>query len=137
MIADQPGDKSSQFEITDDGSRMVGATDDGPKVLGTTVTVDDFASINAAAGTDGIRAFNYGIGGTNATYRSSLDDLGLGTFHLYHRTVDVVLANSGAFADRGRDALDVPGPRIPDSEDSGEARLQHVRGPQQRPRNRR
>jgi predicted aspartyl protease len=45
-------------------------------------------------------SWNYGIGGTNATYRSSLDDLRLGTFHLYHRTVDVVLANSGAFADR-------------------------------------
>ena len=45
-------------------------------------------------------SWNYGIGGTNATYRSSLDDLRMGTFHLYHRTVDVVLANSGAFADR-------------------------------------
>ncbi len=45
-------------------------------------------------------SWNYGIGGSNATYRSSLDDLRMAGFHLYHRTVDVVLANSGAFADR-------------------------------------
>ena len=43
---------------------------------------------------------NYGIGGSNATYRSSLDQLELGGVPLYHRTVDVVLARDGAFADR-------------------------------------
>jgi hypothetical protein len=45
-------------------------------------------------------SWNYGIGGSNATYRSSLDDLLIAGVHLYHRNVDVVLANSGAFADR-------------------------------------
>lgn len=45
-------------------------------------------------------SWNYGIGGSNATYRSSLDDLRIAEFHLYHRNVDVVLASSGAFADR-------------------------------------
>jgi hypothetical protein len=45
-------------------------------------------------------SWNYGIGGSNATYRSSLDDLRMAGFDLYHRNVDVVLANSGAFADR-------------------------------------
>jgi len=45
-------------------------------------------------------SWNYGIGGTNATYRTSLDDLTVAGFHLYHRNVDVVLANTGAFADR-------------------------------------
>jgi hypothetical protein len=45
-------------------------------------------------------SWNYGIGGANATYRTSLDALKLGGFDLYHRTVDVVLAKNGAFADR-------------------------------------
>ena len=45
-------------------------------------------------------SWNYGIGGANATYRTSLDALKLGGFDLYHRSVDVVLASSGAFADR-------------------------------------
>ncbi|MBV8749812.1 MAG: aspartyl protease family protein, partial [Candidatus Eremiobacteraeota bacterium] len=45
-------------------------------------------------------SWNYGIGGANATYRTSLDDLRIGGVDLYRRTVDVVLANQGAFADR-------------------------------------
>jgi predicted aspartyl protease len=45
-------------------------------------------------------SFNYGIGGANATYRTALDGIRVGTFDLYHLTVDVVLATSGAFADR-------------------------------------
>jgi Aspartyl protease len=45
-------------------------------------------------------SFNYGIGGANATYRTSLDALKLGGFDLFHRSVDVVLAKEGAFADR-------------------------------------
>jgi len=45
-------------------------------------------------------SWNYGLGGANATYRTSLDDLHLGGFDLYHRNVEVVLATSGAFADR-------------------------------------
>ncbi|MBV8582029.1 MAG: aspartyl protease family protein [Candidatus Eremiobacteraeota bacterium] len=45
-------------------------------------------------------SWNYGIGGANATYRTSLDDLKIGGVDLYRRTVDVVLANQGAFADR-------------------------------------
>jgi predicted aspartyl protease len=45
-------------------------------------------------------SFNYGIGGANATYRTTLDALDLGGFAMYHRAVDVVLARNGAFADR-------------------------------------
>ncbi|HEY0613753.1 MAG TPA: aspartyl protease family protein [Candidatus Elarobacter sp.] len=45
-------------------------------------------------------SWNYGIGGANATYRTSLDELKLAGFDLYHRSVDVVLAKNGAFADR-------------------------------------
>jgi len=45
-------------------------------------------------------SWNYGIGGANATYRASLDDLRIAGYDLYHRDVDVVLAKSGAFADR-------------------------------------
>jgi predicted aspartyl protease len=45
-------------------------------------------------------SWNYGIGGANATYRTELDSVHLGGYDLYHRSVDVVLANSGAFADR-------------------------------------
>jgi predicted aspartyl protease len=45
-------------------------------------------------------SMNYGIGGANATYRTSLDALHLAGYDLYHRTVDVVLATNGAFADR-------------------------------------
>jgi hypothetical protein len=45
-------------------------------------------------------SYNYGIGGANATYRTSLDALKLAGFDLYHRAVDVVLAKEGAFADR-------------------------------------
>ncbi len=43
---------------------------------------------------------NYGLGGSNAAYRTSLDALRLGGVDLYHRSVDVVLAKDGAFADR-------------------------------------
>jgi len=45
-------------------------------------------------------SWNYGIGGANATYHTSLDAVQLGGFDLYHRKVDVVLASQGAFADR-------------------------------------
>jgi predicted aspartyl protease len=45
-------------------------------------------------------SWNYGIGGANATYRTSLDTLKLAGYDLYHRSVDVVLAKDGAFADR-------------------------------------
>lgn len=45
-------------------------------------------------------SWNYGIGGANATYRTSLDAIELGSYGLYHRSVDVVLAKQGAFADR-------------------------------------
>ncbi len=44
--------------------------------------------------------WNYGLGGANAAYRTSLDSLRLGGVDLYHRSVDVVLAKEGAFADR-------------------------------------
>jgi len=45
-------------------------------------------------------SWNYGIGGANATYRTTVDDLEIGGVTLYHRTVDVVLARQGAFADQ-------------------------------------
>ena len=45
-------------------------------------------------------SFNYGLGGSNATYRTTLDAFDLAGFSLYHRAVDVVLAANGAFADR-------------------------------------
>jgi hypothetical protein len=45
-------------------------------------------------------SWSYGIGGTNATYRTSLDAVQFGGFDLYHRSVDVILAKEGAFADR-------------------------------------
>ena len=45
-------------------------------------------------------SWNYGIGGANATYHTSLDTLRLGGYDLFHRSVDVVLAKDGAFADR-------------------------------------
>jgi predicted aspartyl protease len=43
---------------------------------------------------------NYGIGGAAPTYRSSLDELRLGSVPMYHRVTDVVMAQKGAFADR-------------------------------------
>jgi hypothetical protein len=45
-------------------------------------------------------ALNYGIGGSNAAYRSTLDVLEIGGVALHNRPVDVVLAREGAFADR-------------------------------------
>lgn len=45
-------------------------------------------------------SWNYGIGGANATYHTSLAALDLGGYALYQRSVDVVLAHDGAFADR-------------------------------------
>ncbi|MEA2666974.1 MAG: hypothetical protein QOI11_3918, partial [Candidatus Eremiobacteraeota bacterium] len=44
--------------------------------------------------------WNYGLGGANAAYRTTLSTLQLGGVQLYHRSVDVVLADQGAFADR-------------------------------------
>jgi predicted aspartyl protease len=45
-------------------------------------------------------SYNYGIGGANATYRTALDGIRVGSYDMYHLTVDVVLATNGAFADR-------------------------------------
>ncbi|HTW83739.1 MAG TPA: aspartyl protease family protein [Candidatus Sulfotelmatobacter sp.] len=50
--------------------------------------------------TTGAGSWNYGIGGSNAIYRTSLDELQMASYQLYHRPVDVVLAQTGAFADR-------------------------------------
>ena len=43
---------------------------------------------------------SFGIGGTAASYRSSLAQLDLGDIPLYHAETDVMLATKGAFADR-------------------------------------
>jgi hypothetical protein len=43
---------------------------------------------------------NYGLGGANTVYQTTLDAIRLGGVDLYHRNVDVVLAKNGAFADR-------------------------------------
>jgi len=48
----------------------------------------------------GARTTNYGVGGSDATYRTHLDLLKIGSVPFYHPTVDVVLAATGAFADR-------------------------------------
>jgi predicted aspartyl protease len=45
-------------------------------------------------------AYNFGLGGANAGYRTRLDALTLGGITLYHRDVNVILATRGAFADR-------------------------------------
>ncbi len=43
---------------------------------------------------------SYGIGGETASYRSTLQQLDFGSIALYHSDTDVMLATSGAFADR-------------------------------------
>jgi len=43
---------------------------------------------------------SYGIGGSTASYRTSLDRIEFGTIPMYHAETDVMLATSGAFADR-------------------------------------
>jgi predicted aspartyl protease len=43
---------------------------------------------------------SFGIGGETASYRSALERLDLGTIPIYHADTDVMLATSGAFADR-------------------------------------
>ena len=43
---------------------------------------------------------SYGIGGSTSSYRTSLDSIALGSVPLYHAETDVMLATSGAFADR-------------------------------------
>jgi len=43
---------------------------------------------------------NIGIGGTNATFRTQVDRLELGSVPMYRRTTDLVMATQGAFADR-------------------------------------
>lgn len=48
--------------------------------------------------TNGRRSF--GIGGEAASYRSSLERLDFGSIPIYHADTDVMLATSGAFADR-------------------------------------
>ena len=56
-----------------------------------TVSIDDFASITAAAGTDGIRAFNYGTGNTSVTAEAS-------------STIEAGRYGIAAFANGGGDA---------------------------------
>lgn len=48
----------------------------------------------------GPASMNFGVGGSNRTYRAQLDELRLGGIALYRQNVDVVLATAGAFADR-------------------------------------
>jgi hypothetical protein len=43
---------------------------------------------------------SFGIGGETQSYRTSLDELEIGGTSLYHVDTDVMLATSGAFADR-------------------------------------
>jgi len=43
---------------------------------------------------------SYGLGGATTSYRSTLDELNIGGVPLYHVSADVMLATSGAFADR-------------------------------------
>jgi hypothetical protein len=43
---------------------------------------------------------SYGIGGSTTSYRTSLDTISLGSVPIYHAETDVMLATSGAFADR-------------------------------------
>ncbi len=69
--------------------------------------VDAHPGVVPATGT---RSVNFGVGGSDQTYRTHLDSLRLGTFPLEHLSVDVVLAANGAFADRvdgGNLGLDV------------------------------
>ncbi len=58
----------------------------------------------------GARTVNYGVGGTDESYRTHLDSLRIGSAPLPRPAVDVVLASSGGFADRidaGNLGLDV------------------------------
>jgi hypothetical protein len=48
----------------------------------------------------GSRSVNYGVGGSDATYRTRLETLKIGSVPFYRPLVDVVLAATGAFADR-------------------------------------
>ena len=43
---------------------------------------------------------SFGIGGSTNSYRTTLDTIELGSVQLYHADTDVMLATSGAFADR-------------------------------------
>lgn len=43
---------------------------------------------------------SFGIGGETASYRSALDRIDFGSIPIYHADTDVMLATSGAFADR-------------------------------------
>jgi hypothetical protein len=43
---------------------------------------------------------SYGLGGGTSSYRTAIDQLSIGGIPLYHADVDVMLATSGAFADR-------------------------------------
>jgi hypothetical protein len=48
----------------------------------------------------GVASYNYGVGGADRTYGVTLDAFGLGTLTFAKQSADVVLATSGAFADR-------------------------------------
>jgi hypothetical protein len=69
-----------------------------PNVVGN-VVVDDFASITAATGTDGIRAFNYGVGpGTVSITAESSAVINAGRFGISgngNSTVGITVASSG------------------------------------------
>jgi predicted aspartyl protease len=43
---------------------------------------------------------SYGIGGETQSYRTSLEEIDIGSTPIYHADTDVMLATSGAFADR-------------------------------------
>ncbi|MBV8245871.1 MAG: aspartyl protease family protein [Candidatus Eremiobacteraeota bacterium] len=57
-----------------------------------------------AAGTS-----NFGVGGSTISYPTTIDELDVGPFRLFHRNTTVIMSDSGAFADR-YDAGDIGSP---------------------------
>jgi hypothetical protein len=71
------------------------------------VTIDDYASITAAAGTDGIRGFNYGTGDIAITVEAGavIDGPRFGVGAFGHDGGDITVTNDGSVTG-GTDAID-------------------------------
>jgi hypothetical protein len=84
--------------IDGENSRFVVDTGDSNELLVFKSFIDKYPQTISWVGNSPVRSF--GIGGSTSAVNAIVSDLNIGTFHLYNRYANVILASSGAFADR-------------------------------------
>jgi hypothetical protein len=79
-------------------SRFIVDTGDSNELLIFKSFIDKYPQVISWVGNSSVRSF--GVGGSTNAVNAVVSDLFIGTYHLYNRYANVILASSGAFADR-------------------------------------